>query len=121
MNCREISEEFAKKNIFITFQRVRGRIALMAKKANKSSKADGKIPEVQLHQTEPEKAKVLEPITMTPKFDISPELGEKIKKLKASGLSASGISDQLYEDEGAVLSAGEISSYLYDVARGLRK
>lgn len=121
LDCRQISGELAKKNIFMTFQRVRGRIALMAKKANKKPKDEGKTPEVQSIQTSPEKARAEESQCIASKSEISTELGERIKKLDVSGLTPTGISDQLYEDDGTVLSADEISCYLYDIARGLKK
>ena len=49
---REISEELAKRNIFVTWQRVRGRIAFMARKgrpkeAPQRPKDEGKTPEIQ--------------------------------------------------------------------------
>ena len=94
---------------------------MKAQKDRMGPKAEGNIPEVQSIQTQPERARIEESACIASKSAIPSILGEKIKKLDASGLTPTGISDQLYEDDGMVLSAGEISCYLYDIARGLRK
>jgi hypothetical protein len=117
-NPMEISEELVKKNIFISRQRVKGRLIMMGRK---KAKAGGETSEVQSSQVEPEVARTEELQPTESKSGIPLELGERIKKLDASNLIAAGISDQLYEDDGTVLSAGEISCYLIDIARGLKK
>jgi hypothetical protein len=65
---REISEELAKRNIFVTWQSVRGRIAFMARKgrpkeAPKRPKDEGKTPEIQSFQSKPESARTIQPTT----------------------------------------------------------
>jgi hypothetical protein len=63
---QEISEELAKRNIFVTWQRVRGRIGFMTRKpkeALQTPKDEGKTPEMQYHtnpnQNRPRQARLL--------------------------------------------------------------
>ena len=72
---QEISEELAKRNIFVTWQRVRGRIAFMTRKpkeALQTPKDEGKTPEIQSSQSKPESAKTSQPVEPAVESDIPP-------------------------------------------------
>jgi hypothetical protein len=118
LNSREISGELAKQGTMITWQRVRRRFAIMARRKSKevpqSPVTKPKSPEPQrsnpaLMPAAPKQAESL---------GLSSDMAERIIMLSIQKLSPHSISDALEEESGAILSESEIMDIIVRKARG---
>jgi hypothetical protein len=118
LNSREISGELAKQGTMITWQRVRRRFAIMARRKSKevpqSPVTKPKSPEPQrsnpaLMPAAPKQAESL---------GLSSDMAERIIMLSIQKLSPHSISDALEEECGAILSESQIMDIIVRKARG---
>jgi hypothetical protein len=107
-STHEISAMLSERDINITWQRVRGRIAYMARKGHKSPVTEVKPPEVQSPEKVPDTATEGKPDT----------LHMRIIDLDRQKMTPHTISDVLEEEMGAVVSEAEIMDVIVKHAKG---
>ena len=105
---REISEELAKRDIFLTWQRVRGRIAFMTRKgpkeAHQTPKDEGKTPEIkQPSQSKLESARISQPVEPAVESDIPPKILKRIRELEEEEYTPAAISTKIWTETGLVI------------------
>jgi len=118
LNSREISGELAKQGTMITWQRVRRRFAIMARRKPKevslSPVAWPKSPEPQ----RPCPAQMPAAPKQAESLGFSSDLAERIVMLSIQKLSPHSISDALEEESGVILSESQIMDIIVRKARG---
>jgi hypothetical protein len=104
---REISEELAKRDIFLTWQQVRGRIASMARKgakeAHQTPKNEGKTPEIESSQSKLESARTSLPVELAVESDIPPKILKRIRELEDEDYTPEAISTKIWTETGLVI------------------
>jgi hypothetical protein len=104
---REISEELAKRDIFLTWQRVRGRIASMTRKGAKEthqiSQDEGKTPEIKSSQSKIESARTSRPVEPAVESDIPPKILKRIRELEDEDYTPEAISTKIWTETGLVI------------------
>jgi hypothetical protein len=118
LTSREISGELAKQGTMITWQRVRRRFAIMARRKPKevslSPLTRPKSPELQRSYP----AQIPAAPKQAESLGLSSDLAERIIMLSIQKLSPHSISDALEEESGAILSESEIVDIIVKKARG---
>jgi len=118
LNSREISGELAKQGTMITWQRVRRRFAIMARRKPK----EGSLSPVAWPKSpEPQRSYPAQ-MPAAPKqaesLGFSSDLAERIIRLSIQKFSPHSISDALEEESGAILSESQIMDIIVRKARG---
>jgi len=122
---QEISEELAKRNIFVTWQRVRGRIAFMTRKpkeALQTLKDEGKTPEIQSiqsSQSKPESAKTSQPVEPAVESDIPPKILKRVRELEEEDYTSAAISTKIWTETGLVIEETQIIDARLNKQKGI--
>jgi hypothetical protein len=119
---QEISEELAKRNIFVTWQRVRGRIAFMTRKpkeALQTPKDEGKTPEIQSSQSKPESAKTSQPVEPAVESDIPPKILKRVRELEEEDYTSAAISTKIWTETGLVIEETQIIDARLNKQKGI--
>ena len=119
---QEISEELAKRNIFVTWQRVRGRIAFMTRKpkeALQTPKYEGKTPEIQSSQSKPESSKTSQPAEPAVESDIPPKIFKRIRELEEEDYTSAAISTKIWTETGLVIEETQIIDARLNKQKGI--
>jgi hypothetical protein len=118
---QEISEELAKRNIFVTWQRVRGRIAFMTRKpkeALQTPKDEGKTPEMKSFQSKLESARTSRPVEPAVESDIPPKILKRIRELEEDYTPAA-ISTKIWTETGLVIEETRIIDARLNKQKGI--
>lgn len=120
---REISEELAKRDIFLTWQRVRGRIAFMNKKgpnkARQNPKDKGKTPEIKPSKAKLESARASQPALPTAESDIPPKILKRIRELEDEEYTPAAISTKIWTETGLVIEETQIIDTRLNKQKGI--
>lgn len=120
---REISEELAKRDIFLTWQRVRGRIAFMnrkgSKEAHQNPKDEGKTPEIKSSKTKLESARSSQTTEPTAESDIPPEILKRIRELEDEEYTPAAISTKIWTETGLVIEETQIIDARLNKQKGI--
>lgn len=120
---REISEELAKRDIFLTWQRVRGRIAFMNKKgpkeAHKNPKDEGKTPEIKSSKAKHESVRASLPAEPTAESDIPPKILKRIRELEDEEYTPAAISTKIWTETGLVIEETQIIDARLNKQKGI--
>ena len=120
---REISEELAKRDIFLTWQRVRGRIVSMtrkgAKEAHQTPKDEGKTPEIKSSQSKIESARTSQPIEPAVESDIPPKILKRIRELEEEEYTPAAISTKIWTETGLVIEETQIIDARLNKQKGI--
>jgi hypothetical protein len=116
---REISEELAKRDIFLTWQRVRGRIAFMTRKGPKEApKDEGKTPE-KSSQSKLESARTNQPVEPAVESDIPPKILKRIRELEEEEYTPAAISTKIWTETGLVIEETQIIDARLNKQKGI--
>jgi uncharacterized secreted protein with C-terminal beta-propeller domain len=120
---REISEELAKRDIFLTWQRVRGRIAFMNRKGPKEGlqipKDEGKTAEKKSSSSKLESAKIKQPVEPAVESDIPPKILKRIRELEEEGYTPAAISTEIWTETGLVIEEAQIIDAKLNKQKGI--
>ena len=120
---REISEELAKRDIFLTWQRVRGRTASMARKgpkeAHQTPKDEGKTPEIESSQPRLESARTSQPVEPAVESDIPPKILKRIRELEEEEYTPAAISTKIWTETGLVIEETQIIDARLNKQKGM--
>jgi uncharacterized secreted protein with C-terminal beta-propeller domain len=120
---REISEELAKRDIFLTWQRVQGRIASMtrkgAKEAHLTPKDEGKTPEIKSIQSKLESARTSQPVEPAAESDIPPKILKRIRELEEEEYTPAAISTKIWTETGLVIEETQIIDARLNKQKGI--
>ena len=120
---REISEELAKRDIFLTWQRVRGRIASMTRKGTKEAhqipKDEGKTPKIKSSQSKLESAMTSQPVEQAVASDIPPKILKRIRELEEKEYTPATISTTIWTETGLVIEETQIINARLNKQKGI--
>ena len=119
---QEISEELAKCNIFVTWQRVRGRLAFMTRKpkeALQTPKDEGKTPEIRSCQSKPESSKTCQPVEPAVESEIPPKILKRIRELEEEDYTSAAISTKIWTETGLVIEERQIIDARLNKQKGI--
>ena len=119
---REISEELAKRDIFLTWQRVRGRIASMTRKpkeAHQTTKDEGKTFEIKSSQSKLESARTNQPVVPAVESDIPSKILKRIRELEEEGYTPAAISTKIWTETGLVIEETQIIDARLNKQKGI--
>ena len=120
---REISEELAKRDIFLTWQRVRSRIASMtrkrAKEAHQTPQDEGKTPEIKSSQSKLESARTSRPVEPAVESDIPPKILKRIRELEDEEYTPEAISTKIWTETGLVIEETQITDARLNKQKGI--
>ncbi len=120
---REISEELAKRDIFLTWQRVRGRITFMTRKgpkeAHQTPKDEGKTPEIKSSQSKLESARTSQPVEPAVESDIPPKILKRIRELEEEEYTPAAISTKIWTETGLVIEETQIIDARLNKQKGI--
>lgn len=121
---REISEELAKRDIFLTWQRVRSRIAFMTrerpKEAHQSTKDEAKTTEIKSSQSMLESTRTNLPAEPAVESDIPPKILKRIRELEEEGYTPAAISTKIWTETGLVIEETQIIDARLNKQKGIR-
>ena len=120
---REISEELAKRDIFLTWQRVRGRIASMTRKepkeAHQTPKDEGKTFEIKSSQSKLESARIKQPVEPAVEPDIPSKILKRIRELEEEEYTPAAISTKIWTETGLVIEETQIIDSRLNKQKGI--
>jgi hypothetical protein len=120
---REISEELAKRDIFLTWQRVQGRIASMTRKRPKEGhqtiKDEGKTPEIKSSQSKLESARKRQLVDPAVESNIQPKILKRIRELEEEEYTPAAISTKIWTETGLVIEETQIIDSRLNKQKGI--